>query len=216
MWLLRRAHEGTCVRARGPGGLGTPRPTGVRVSPGSSSGAAAQTRCQASNRQRTDQLTATCGDPGMEARAAGGPAVTSDERRLHLHPVTSVTSHCRSTVCIRVKHALLLGCLSLRKECGLSMETRAVLGWEARALQGPHVLREFMLCMEPGAESSHTIQLRVSRARGPVCGVFDGRSPCWWGRQSRLVRHQGPVCGRQCLHGPGGEGWFRDGSSALH
>lgn len=91
MWLLRRAHEGTCARARGPGGLGTPRPTGVRVSPGSSSGAAAQTRCQASNQQRPDQLTATCGDPRMEARPAGSPAVTSDERRLHLHPVTSMT-----------------------------------------------------------------------------------------------------------------------------
>lgn len=90
MWLLRHGHEGTCARARGPGGLGTPRPTRVRVSPGSSSGAAAQTRCQASNQQRTDQLTATCEDPRMEAWPAGGPAVTSDERWLHLHLVTSV------------------------------------------------------------------------------------------------------------------------------
>lgn len=31
------------------------------------------------------------------------------------------------------------------------METRAVLGWEAGALQGPHVLREFMHCIQPGA-----------------------------------------------------------------
>ena len=29
------------------------------------------------------------------------------------------------------------------------METRAVLGWEAGVLQGPHVLREVMHHMEP-------------------------------------------------------------------
>lgn len=38
-----------------------------------------------------------------------------------------------------------------KKECGLSTETRAVLGWEAGVLQGPHILREVMHRMEPEA-----------------------------------------------------------------
>lgn len=53
------------------------------------------------------------------------------------------------TVCVRVTRGLLMCCLPLRKECGLPMETRAVLGWEAGVLQGPHVLREVMHHMEP-------------------------------------------------------------------
>lgn len=150
MWLLRHGHEGTCARACGPGGLGTPHPAGVRASPRSSSGVATQTRCQASDQQCTDKPTATReAQPAvLPSRVASG-SCTCAETPVTGGPCHGVLLPGIGTVCVRVTRGLLMCCLPLRKECGLPMKTKAVLGWEARVLQGPHVLREVMHHTEP-------------------------------------------------------------------